>query len=211
MSMWHFEMFPAGKGAPGELEAFMRDEALPYFRSRGFAVKFFITQHELGVGEYFFATEAASFAHLDRWPEMAAGEPRGAEILTRLVGCVDGSPQASMMREIGMGARALDWNAHPMWHVERFNSTRPPGELETHLVEKCLPYWRSRGFTIHVMQTELGLGPRALWLLTGMDRFGSLDQWEQMALAEPYGRQVMTELVTMHRQKIANLVRDVEA
>lgn len=211
MGMWHFEMFSASKGAPGEMESFMRDEALPYFRSRGFQVKFFVTQHELGKGEFFFATEAPTFAHLDRWPEQVAGEPRGAELLTLLVSMIDGAPQASMIREIGAGDTPLCWTSNPMWHVERFNSNRPVGELEEHLTQRCLPYWRSRGFTVHVMQSELGLGPRALWLLTGVDRFGSLDEWDERALAEPYGRRIMTELIAMLRDKVANLIRDVEA
>ncbi len=211
MSMWHFEMFRGSTGAPRELEIFMRQEALPYFRRRGFRVKFFVTQHEMGEGEFFFATEAPSFAHLDRWPEMAAGEPRGVQILTRLLNLIDGAPQASMLREIGEGDTPLRWEAHPMWHVERFNSTRPAGELEAHLVQRCLPYWRHRGFTAHVFQTELGLGPRTLWLLTGVDRFGSLDGWAEMALSEPHGQQTMTELESMLRDKVANLVRDCEA
>jgi len=204
-------MFPGSKGAPRELENFMRNEALPYFRRRGFNVRFFVTQHEMGEGEFFFATEAPNFAHLDRWPELAGGEPRGVELLTRLLNLIDGAPQASMLRETGAGDAPLDWGAHPMWHVERFNSNRPAGELEAHLVQRCLPYWRSRGFTIHVCQSELGFGPRTLWLLTGADRFGSLDEWADRALAEPHGRQIMTELEAMLCDKVANLVRDCEA
>lgn len=204
-------MFPGSKGAPGELESFMHEEALPYFRRRGFNVKFFVTQHELGEGEFFFATEAPNFAHLDRWPEMAGGEPRGVQLLTRLLNLIDGAPQASMLQEIGAEGTPLDWNAHPMWHVERFNATRPAGELEAHLVQRCLPYWRSRGFTVHVCRSEAGFGPRALWLLTGVDGFGSLDEWAERALGEPYGRQIMAKLAAMQRDKVANLIRDCEA
>lgn len=209
--MWHFEKFQASKGVPGEMEMFMLEEALPFFRSRGFNVKFFVTQHEMGEGEFFFVTEAAAFADLDRWPAMVGDEPGGVELLTRMVNMVEGSPQANMLREIGPNSPSLQWDDHPMWHVERFNSNRLVGEIEDHLVNKCLPYWRSRGFTVHVLQTEMGLGERAVWLLTGVDRFGSLDEWEEMALAEPYGKKIMAELTAMLRDKVANLVRDVEA
>ncbi|RFU65142.1 hypothetical protein [Peribacillus glennii] len=211
MKMWHFEKFQASKGKPGEMETFMRDKMLPYFRSRGFNVHFFVTQHELGQGEFFFATEAASFSDLDNWPEIVGAETEGVELLTRLVNMVDGTPQASMLREIGAGSTPLQWDSHPMWHIEGFNSKLNTGELETHLVEKCLPYWRERGFTVHVMQSQLGFGERSLWLLTGVDHFGSLDKWSELALAEPYGEQIMNELVAMLRDKVGNLVRDVEA
>ncbi|WP_078429243.1 hypothetical protein [Alkalihalobacterium alkalinitrilicum] len=209
--MWHFEKIQASLGAPGEIEALMRDELLPYFRSCGFNVKFFVTQHELGQGEFFFTTEANSFADLDRWPERVGADPKGVELLSQLINLADGTPQAKMLKEIGAGATPLNWHAHPMWHIEGFDSNRPAGELEKHLIEKCLPYWRERGFTAHVMQSELGFGERSLWLLTGVDSFGSLDKWEELALSEPYGEQIMKELVSMIRHKTANLVRDVEA
>jgi hypothetical protein len=211
MKIWHFEKLQASKGTPGEMETLMRDELLPYFRSRGFNVKFFVTQHELGQGEFFFATEAATFGDLDHWPEIVGAEPRGVELLTRLVNLVDGTPQASMLREVGANSTPLRWDAHPMWHIEGFNSNRNAGEIEAHLVVKCLPYWRKRGFTVHVMQSQLGFGERALWLLTGVDSFGSLEKWEELALAEPFGEQIMKELVSMIRDKVGNLVRDVEA
>jgi hypothetical protein len=211
MKMWHFEKFQASKGIPGEMETLMRDDLLPFFRSRGFNVKFFVTQHELGQGEFFFATEAASFGDLDQWPERVGAEARGLELLTRLVNMVDGTPQASMLLEIGSEKTTLQWDSHPMWHIEGFNSNRNTGELEAHLVEKCLPYWSERGFTVHVLQSQLGFGERALWLLTGVNSFGSFDKWNEMALAEPYGRQIMNELVSMIRDKVGNLVRDVEA
>lgn len=210
MSMWHFEKIPASLGAPGEMEKLMRDELLPYVRKQGFTAKFFVTQHELGHGEFFLATKATTFADLDRWPEMIGAEPEGVELLTRLLNLVDGSPQANMLREIGCGTTPLNWDSHPMWHIERFNSKRSVDELKTHLVEKCLPYWRKRGFTAHVMQTEQGFGERALWLLTGVDKFGSFDEWEEKALEEDHGKEIMEELVLMLRDEIANLVRDVE-
>lgn len=207
--MWHIEIFNARCKA-AEMEAYFREEALPYFRSRGFGVHFFCTQHELGPKDFWFLTEAPNFADLDLWPERATGEARGAAVMDGLLDRIAGSPRASVAAEVmTAGAGALRWDACPMWHVELFNGAGR--ELESTLRDEVLPYWRSRGFTAHLLSTQLGLGPRQFWLLTGMERFGSIDGWEQQALGESRGRELMARINDLIVDKRAHVIRDVEA
>ena len=87
---WHVESFDSAV-EPGVLEAFFKDEVLPYWRSRGFNVKVFVTQYALGPAQMWLLTEIDNMASFERWPEMAEGEPRGKELMDRLV---------SMMRNV---------------------------------------------------------------------------------------------------------------
>src|SRR5690606_19531097 len=96
--MFHVEWFNS-RGEPGELEEFFLRVALPYWRRRGFSVKLFLTQHELGPREFWFVTQMEGFAALDRWPEMAAGEREGQAIMTRLLSLIT-VHRASIVKEV---------------------------------------------------------------------------------------------------------------
>ncbi|MFH1267388.1 MAG: hypothetical protein ABIK89_16815 [Planctomycetota bacterium] len=96
--MYHIETMTP-RGSQAELEAFFRDEALPYWRSRGFEVKVYVTQHSLGRGPVWLFTGMDSFGDLDRWPAMAAGEPEGERLMTKLLDLVT-DLQASVVRDI---------------------------------------------------------------------------------------------------------------
>ncbi len=96
--MYHIETMTP-RGSQAVLEAFFRDEALPYWRSRGFEVKVYVTQHSLGRGPVWLFTGMDSFGDLDRWPAMAAGEPEGERLMTKLLDLVT-DLQASVVRDI---------------------------------------------------------------------------------------------------------------
>lgn len=209
--MWHIEIFSA-RSDPAGMVTFFRQKALPYLRHRGFNVKFFATQHELGPKDFWFLTEAPDFADLDQWPERAEGEPEGAAIMREMEARQAGSPRASVVSEItAPGAPPFRWDACPMWHVELFNSAGAPGELEAIFRDEVLSYWRSRGFVAHLFKTQQGLGPRLLWLLTGLDRFGSFDEWGERALGEERGRELMGRIDALIIEKRAHVIKNVEA
>lgn len=95
--MWHIETFNS-RGKPGEMEAILR-RALAYWRSRGFKVKVYVTQYSLGPAEFWLFTELESFGDLDKWPEMAAGEAEGREILEQLLSTATGLT-ASIVKDL---------------------------------------------------------------------------------------------------------------
>lgn len=99
--LWHVETFDS-KGPPGVLEAFLKDECLPYWRSRGFNVKVFVTQFSLGRAQLWLMTELESMGSFDGWAPMAAGEPRGRELMDRLVGMTT-NVEASVVRDLEAG------------------------------------------------------------------------------------------------------------
>lgn len=96
--MYHIETMTP-KGNQAELEAFLRNEALPYWRSRGFEVKVYVTQNSLGRGPVWLFTGMDSFGDLDRWPALAAGEPEGELLMAKLLDLVT-DLQASVVRDI---------------------------------------------------------------------------------------------------------------
>lgn len=96
--MWHVETFDS-RGAPGEMDALLEQRLLPWFRSRGFTVHAFVTQASLGERQYWLATEMASFADLDTWPERGGTE--GAAIIADLLQLAVGI-RASVIEEIGI-------------------------------------------------------------------------------------------------------------
>ena len=97
-TMYHIETMKS-KGDQAELESFLRDEALPYWRSRGFEVKVYITQNSLGDGPVWLFTGLDSFGDMDRWPAKATGEPEGQRIMAKLISMV-GDLQASVVRDV---------------------------------------------------------------------------------------------------------------
>lgn len=98
--MWHVETF-ASKVEASVLEAFLKDELLPYMRSRGFTVKVFLTQYSLGPEQFWLLTELQNMGSFDKWPEMAEGEPRGRELMDKLVSMV-ANVKASVVRDLEM-------------------------------------------------------------------------------------------------------------
>ena len=96
--LWHVESFES-KEAPGVLETFLKDECLPYWRSRGFNVKAFVTQFSLGSAQLWLLTELESMGSFDSWAAMAEGESRGRELMNRLVGMTM-NVRASVVRDL---------------------------------------------------------------------------------------------------------------
>ena len=98
--LWHVETFES-KVDPRTLEAFFKDELLPYWRSRGFNVKVFVTQYSLGPAQFWLLTELASMGSFDEWPERAEGEPRGRALMNKVVNMMD-NVRASVVRDLEM-------------------------------------------------------------------------------------------------------------
>jgi hypothetical protein len=98
--MWHVETFES-KVEPRVLEAFFRDELLPYWRSRGFNVKVFVTQYSLGPAQFWLLTELENMGSFENWPQMAEGEPRGRELMDRAVGMM-ANVRGSVVRDLEM-------------------------------------------------------------------------------------------------------------
>jgi hypothetical protein len=94
--MWHVEAFDS-RGAPGEMEALLRDRLLPYFRDRGFNVRAFATQASLGERQFWLATEIDGFADIDGWPSRAGED--GAAIIADLLRLAAGI-RASVVAEL---------------------------------------------------------------------------------------------------------------
>ena len=94
--MWHVEAFDS-RGAPGEMEALLRDRLLPYFRDRGFNVRAFATQASLGERQFWLATEIDGFADIDGWPARAGED--GAAIIVDLLRLATGI-RASVIAEL---------------------------------------------------------------------------------------------------------------
>ncbi len=76
------------RGDAGELEAFLREKALPYWRKRDFQVKAYVTQYGLGDAQFWLITEMGKMGDLDGWADMNSGEPEGAEIMAGLLGLI---------------------------------------------------------------------------------------------------------------------------
>ena len=66
-----------------------------------------------------------------------------------------------------------------MWHVETFDSRGAPGEMEALLEHRLLPWFRSRGFTVHAFITQASLGECQYWLATEMTSFADIDTWPE--------------------------------
>ncbi len=96
--MYHIETMKP-KGDQAELEALLRDEALPYWRKRGFEVKVYARQYSLGRGELWLFTGMDAFGDIDGWRAKATAEPEGQRIMERLVAAVH-DLEASVVRDI---------------------------------------------------------------------------------------------------------------
>jgi hypothetical protein len=82
-----------------------------------------------------------------------------------------------------------------MWHVETFDSRGAPGEMESLLEQRLLPWFRSRGFTVHAFTTQASLGERQYWLATEMASFADIDTWPARAGTE--GAAIIADLLKL--------------
>lgn len=96
--MYHVETMKP-KGNQAELETFFREQLMPYWRSRGFEVKVYATQHSLGNGPVWLFTGMDSFGDLDKWPEKATGEAEGERLMAQLIDMVT-DLKASVIQDI---------------------------------------------------------------------------------------------------------------
>ncbi|GAC1313365.1 MAG: hypothetical protein NVSMB2_01140 [Chloroflexota bacterium] len=96
-----------------------------------------------------------------------------------------------------------------MWHVETFNSRGRPGEMQA-VLRRALVYWRRRGFTVRIFETQYSLGARQFWLCTQLDAVGEFERWPAMATAEPEGLAIMTDLLSLAEGMTASLVAELE-
>jgi hypothetical protein len=94
--MWHVEGFDA-RGDPAELERFLADEFLPFFRAAGFEVRVSATRASLGPRQFWLATGTASFGSIDDWSEQAG--PEGARLIATLLSRVE-RIQAAVVEEL---------------------------------------------------------------------------------------------------------------
>ncbi len=82
-----------------------------------------------------------------------------------------------------------------MWHVETFDSRGAPGEMEALLEQRLLPWFRSRGFTVHAFVTQASLGERQYWLATEMGSFADIDGWAERGGTE--GAAIIADLLRL--------------
>lgn len=97
-TMQHIESFDCNVSA-AEFEEIARSELLPYWRSRGFEVKFYRYEASLGPAQYVLVTGMENFASIDSWPEMAAGEEQGRALMAKYLALVK-NLRASVLKDI---------------------------------------------------------------------------------------------------------------
>jgi hypothetical protein len=83
-----------------------------------------------------------------------------------------------------------------MIHLEGFNSRGKPGEMEE-LLGRLIPYWRTRGFEVHVYARQYSFGNKEFYLSTWIDSMGDIDGWEKIAQGEEQGQKLMAEMVAL--------------
>ena len=94
----HLESFNA-RGDADELETFLREKALPYWRKPRFRGKAYTTQYGLGDTQSWLTTEMEEMGGLDDRAEMNSGEAEGAEIMDGLLRLIRDT-RAHVVREI---------------------------------------------------------------------------------------------------------------
>jgi hypothetical protein len=77
------------------------------------------------------------------------------------------------------------------------------------VLRRALVYWRSRGFTVRVYETQYSLGVRQFWLCTRLDGFGDLERWPAMATGEPEGQAIMADLLGLADGMTASVVAEL--
>jgi hypothetical protein len=98
-----------------------------------------------------------------------------------------------------------------MYHVEVLKAKGDQRELETFLVQECLPYWRERGFEVKVFSRQYSLGDGPTWLFTGMEGFSDFDRWPTMATGDARGKRLMKRLESLIDELHASVIRDAES
>jgi hypothetical protein len=98
-----------------------------------------------------------------------------------------------------------------MYHVEVLKAKGDQRELETFLVQECLPYWRERGFEVKVFSRQYSLGDGPTWLFTGMEGFSDFDRWPAMATGDARGKRLMKRLESLIDELHASVIRDAES
>ena len=95
-----------------------------------------------------------------------------------------------------------------MWHVETFDSRGVPGEMESLLRDRLLPYFRERGFTVRAFATQAALGDRQFWLATEVAGFADIDGWPARAGEE--GAAIIADLLRLAVGIKASVIADLE-
>jgi hypothetical protein len=94
-----------------------------------------------------------------------------------------------------------------MWHVETFDSRGAPGEMEALLEQRLLPWFRSRGFTVHAFVTQASLGERQYWLATQMENFAAIDTWPDRGGTE--GAAIIADLLRLAVNIRASVIEEI--
>src|SRR4051794_16386083 len=94
-----------------------------------------------------------------------------------------------------------------MWHIETFDSRGAPGEMETLLEQRLLPWFRSRGFAVHAFTTQASLGERQYWLATEMENFAAIDTWPDRGGAE--GALIISDLLRLAVSIRASVIAEI--
>lgn len=97
MAMWHVETFNS-TAEPGVMDEHLK-KCLRYWRSRGFTVKVFITENNLGPATYWLCTYLEDWSDFNKWPEMATGEEEGRQLMDTLMR-MQSDLKASVVREL---------------------------------------------------------------------------------------------------------------
>lgn len=78
--MYHLEWFNVDD--PKAAKQFFKERFLPYFRSRGFDIWIFVTQHCLGPAQFTLVTGMGDkWGSIDGWAELAEGEQEGRDLM----------------------------------------------------------------------------------------------------------------------------------
>ncbi len=97
-SMQHVETFDC-KIDGADFEDFVRNELLPYWRSKGLQVKVYRAEAALGPAQYALVTAMENFASIDSWSDKATGDQQGRELMTRYLSCVQ-NLHAAVLKDI---------------------------------------------------------------------------------------------------------------
>lgn len=82
-----------------EFEAFVRNELLPYWRSKGLQFKVYRAEAALGPAQYALVTGMENFASIDSWSAKSLGDQQGREPMTRYLSFVQ-NLHAAVLKDI---------------------------------------------------------------------------------------------------------------
>jgi len=101
-------------------------------------------------------------------------------------------------------------NVKRMFHVELFNAKGKSEELEIYFCNVVIPFFRERKFDVSLFITQYGLGPRHFWFVTGMEKIGFIDEWENMTMKNVEDKEFMLNLSEKIIDSWASIIKDVE-